>query len=95
MGISLLAVKRNSNRSGGFILKKLLLLCSMLFAVNAYAADSGYRVIKKLEVGGEGGWDYLTVDGPARRLYLSRGNHVMVVDLDTDKMVGDVLRMPQ
>ena len=76
-------------------MKKLLLLCCCLaLGVNAYAADSGYRVIKKLEVGGDGGWDYLTVDGPARRLYLSRSTHVMVVDLDTDKVVGDIPNTP-
>jgi hypothetical protein len=76
-------------------MKKLLLLCFFLgFGVNAHAADSGYHIIKKLEVGGDGGWDYLTVDGPARRLYLSRGNHVMVVDLDTDKVVGDITNTP-
>jgi DNA-binding beta-propeller fold protein YncE len=42
----------------------------------------------------KGGWDALTVDGPARRLYLSRGTHVMVVDLDTDKVVGDIPNTP-
>lgn len=62
----------------------------LLCGVNALAADSGYHVFKKLIIGGEGGWDYLTVDGPARRLYISRGAHVMVIDLDTDKVVGDI-----
>ena len=76
-------------------MKKLLLLsCWLLCGFNAYAADSGYRVIKKLEVGGEGGWDYLTVDGLARRLYLSRSSHVMVVDLETDNVVGDIPGTP-
>ena len=62
---------------------------------NVPAADSpatgpGYHLIKRLKVGGEGGWDYLTVDGAARRLYISRSTHVMVIDLDTDKVVGDI-----
>ena len=39
---------------------------------------------------GTGGWDYLTVDGAARRLYIARSTHVMVVDIDTDKVVGDI-----
>ncbi len=86
---------QSTSWTGGFILKRLLLLCCMLLlGVDVYAANSGYRVIKKLVVGGEGGWDYLTVDGPARRLYLSRSNHVMVVDLDTDKVVGDIPNTP-
>jgi DNA-binding beta-propeller fold protein YncE len=47
-------------------------------------------VIKTLTLGGEGRWDYLTVDSAARRLYISRTSHVMVLDLDTDKVVGDI-----
>jgi DNA-binding beta-propeller fold protein YncE len=58
------------------------------------AADPGYRLLKRLKVGGEGGWDYLTVDAAARRLYISRGSHVMVIDLDTDKVAGDIPNTP-
>jgi hypothetical protein len=44
----------------------------VLLAAAALAADSpGYHVGKKLVVGGEGGWDYLTVDSAGRRLYVS------------------------
>ncbi len=75
-------------------MKKVIIFCCLIFSVNAYAADSGYHVFKKLTVGGEGGWDYLTVDGPARRLYISRGTHVMVIDLDSDKVVGDIPNTP-
>ncbi len=72
-------------------MKIFLLLCSLFFvSTGCYAADPGYHVIKKLQLGGEGGWDYLTVDGAARRLYISRSTHVMVVDIDTDKVVGDI-----
>src|SRR3974377_410089 len=76
------------------IVKKIVLLCCLALGVNAYAADSGYRIIKKLKVGGEGGWDYLTVDGAARRLYVSRSSHVTVIDLETDKVVGDIPKTP-
>ena len=55
-----------------------------------HGAASGYHVIKKVTLGGEGRWDYLTIDSAARRLYLSRSGHVMVVDLDTDQVVGDI-----
>jgi len=67
-----------------------LLFCSLFVGTMSYAADPAYYVIKKLQLGGEGGWDYLTVDGEARRLYISRSTHVMVVDIDTDKIVGDI-----
>jgi DNA-binding beta-propeller fold protein YncE len=71
-------------------MKAFLLFCSLLVSTASYAADPGYHVIKKLQLGGEGGWDYLTVDSAAGRLYISRSTHVMVVDIDTDKVVGDI-----
>ena len=46
------------------------------------------------QVGGEGGWDYLTVDSAARRLYISRVTHVVIVDLDALKVVGDIPDTP-
>jgi YVTN family beta-propeller protein len=54
------------------------------------AGPSGYHITKTLKLGGEGGWDYLTVDSKARRVYISRGTHVMVVDADTGALVGDI-----
>jgi len=58
------------------------------------AGKSGYHLIKKVKLGGEGGWDYLTVDPASRRLFISRGTHVMVVDADEGKVVGDVPNTP-
>ncbi len=49
-----------------------------------------YKIIKTVKLGGEGGWDCLTVDSQARRLYISRGTHVMVVNADTGEVVGDI-----
>ena len=71
--------------------KYLLGLCLIFCFLNvAQAAGPEFHVIKKLKLGGEGGWDYLTVDDAARRLYVSRSSHVMVVDLETGKQVGDI-----
>jgi len=64
-------------------------LCSL-----TYAADSGYHIIQTYKLGGEGGWDYLNVDSAARRLYLSRATHVMVLDADSGKVVGDIPDTP-
>jgi len=75
-------------------MNKVILLCILVLTTNSFAADSGYHIIKRLKLGGEGGWDYLTVDGAARRLYISRSTHVMVVDLNTDKVVGDLPNTP-
>lgn len=58
------------------------------------AAASGYHVVTSYKVGGDGGWDYLTVDPAARRLYISRGTHVMVLDADSGKTVGDIADTP-
>jgi YVTN family beta-propeller protein len=50
----------------------------------------GYHVVKQFKLGGDGGWDYLTIDPKARRLYISRSTHVMVVDADSGALVGDI-----
>jgi DNA-binding beta-propeller fold protein YncE len=56
----------------------------------AAAGASGYHVSKTIPVGGEGFWDYATVDPDARRLYVSHGTHVVVLDADTQSIVGDI-----
>ncbi|HTW31342.1 MAG TPA: hypothetical protein VMD76_06665 [Candidatus Sulfotelmatobacter sp.] len=58
------------------------------------AAGPGYHVLTTYKVGGDGGWDYLTVDASARRIFISRGTHVMVVDADSGKVVGDIPDTP-
>jgi len=70
------------------ILGALTLL--MALCLPAAAGGSGYKVIKKIPVAGEGGWDYLNIDSEARRLYVSHGTRVEVIDLDTDKVVGQI-----
>src|SRR5512144_1808667 len=50
----------------------------------------GYRLLKKIPVPGDGGWDYLTVDAGARRLYLSHGSQVEVLDADTGDIAGRI-----
>ena len=64
----------------------LVLLASLALA----AGSTGYHVARKTVLGGDGGWDYLTVDAKARRVYISRGTHVMVVDADSAAVVGDI-----
>src|SRR5215469_10185341 len=62
----------------------------LLFSVAAMAAATGYKVQKEIKIGGDGSWDYLTVDPAARRLYVSHATHVVVVDVDSGKVVGDI-----
>lgn len=58
------------------------------------AAGPGYKIMTTYTVGGDGGWDYLTADAAARRLYISRATHVIVLDLDSGKTVGDIPDTP-
>jgi DNA-binding beta-propeller fold protein YncE len=55
--------------------------------------DSGYRVLRNIKLGGEGGWDYVTVDSAARRVYIPRSTHILVIDADSGKQVGDIQGM--
>jgi len=71
-------------------MKKIIFLLSFILVSSAFAADPQYHVLKKINLGGEGGWDYLTVDEAARRLYVSHSSHVAVVDLETSKVTGDI-----
>jgi|SRR5579871_2788011 len=61
----------------------------VLVAAAAYAAE-GYHVLSKIKIGGMGGWDYVTVDSNAQRLYATHGTEVDVVDLKDGKVVGTI-----
>jgi len=55
---------------------------------------SGYHLVKTIKVGGDGFWDYLSFDSPTRRLFISRGTHVVVLDVDSEKIVGEIPDTP-
>ncbi len=61
-----------------------------LAAAAPSAAPPAYHVTREFQIGGEGGWDYLTADSAARRLYVSHFSKVEVLDLDSGKKVGEV-----
>jgi DNA-binding beta-propeller fold protein YncE len=71
----------------------LAALCFPLFVASPATAQSantsGYHLVKKVKLGGTGGWDYLEVDPASHRLFISRGTHVIVVDPD-GKLLGDI-----
>jgi YVTN family beta-propeller protein len=67
---------------------------SAVAAVGFVSPVAGYHVAKKIVLGGEGGWDYLYCDSAARRIYLSRSTHVMVVDADSYAVIGDIPNTP-
>lgn len=69
-----------------------LLAFLLVAAIGVYAAPQagGYHVIRRMPVGGDGGWDYLRVDPDTHRIYISRGTHMMVVDEVSGKVIGDI-----
>ncbi len=72
----------------------LTALGAILSATTLLAAATGYHILGDITIGGDGGWDYLSVDSAARRLYVSHQSHVVVVDLDSNKVVGDIPDTP-
>ena len=54
------------------------------------SAAGGFHILKTFNVGGDGFWDYLTMDSNARRLYISRGTRVMVLDADSGEVKGEI-----
>ena len=67
-------------------------LVMLMMVTSGWAA--GYHVIKTYKVGGDGGWDYLTFDKASNRLFISRSTHVIVMDADSGKVVGDIPDTP-
>ena len=53
-------------------------------------AQSTWQVTKTFHIGGDGGWDYLTVDAATHRLFVPRSTHTMVIDADSGKVLGDI-----
>lgn len=73
----------------------LVLLCLSAISSSAFAADTGiYQAAGEIQIGGEGGWDILTIDDTERRLYLSHATKVVAVDIDANKVVGEIQDTP-
>ena len=76
----------------------LAFITGVAIAPRALAAQGGpgrpavpaYHIVKRIPIPGEGGWDYLTIDPVARRLYVSHATRVVVLDADADTIVGEI-----
>ena len=64
----------------------LLMLCCVSFS----SAQSNYRIVNKIHIDGNGGWDYITMDEATSRIYVSHGNEMNVVDITTSKVIGTI-----
>jgi len=72
----------------------VLTLIASGFVLLGAAPSNEYAVLKKIPIPGQGSWDYLTVDEAARRLYVSHGTQVEVLDVDSGTIVGKIENTP-
>jgi len=72
-----------------------LALIALGLVAPAFAASAPtYKLLKEIPVGLDGGWDYLSIDPAAHRLYVSHGNVVIVIDTATNTVVGTIEDTP-
>ncbi|MGH8024746.1 MAG: YncE family protein, partial [Limisphaerales bacterium] len=57
-------------------------------------ADDLYHYITQIPIGGEGGWDYLSIDPRAHRLYVSHASEIVVIDLKNNQIIGAITNTP-
>ena len=70
-------------------------LCLLgILDVAVLGAGVHYRLLKEIPIGGDGGWDYLSIDEAARRLYVPHAGKVIVVDLVKDEVIGEITNTP-
>jgi DNA-binding beta-propeller fold protein YncE len=72
----------------------VLIASSVLSLANLTAISADYHSLKEIPIGGTGGFDYLTVDPAARRLYVSHGTKAVVIDLAKDAVTGEIADTP-
>ena len=73
-----------------FPISTALLVSALVLAMPAKPHAQAYHVVKQTVLGGEGGWDYVTVDPDAHRIYVPRGTHMQVLDESTHKVIADI-----
>ena len=74
-------------------MKKLnFLLASIIVVTNSYGqvAPTEYKITKKINTGGDKGWDYLIVDEPTQRLFVSHGTVTQVVDIKKGTLIATI-----
>lgn len=67
-----------------------ILLFSALLSANAQSLKPGYKIANRFHLDGDGGWDYLTVDAPNNRLFVSHNTVVQVVDLQKGTLLATI-----
>jgi YVTN family beta-propeller protein len=75
-------------------LKKVAAISLFAFLVTSALAAGDFQITKKIPIPGTGSWDYLSIDEGARRLYVSHGTQVEVIDVDSLSVVGSIPNTP-
>jgi hypothetical protein len=88
-----MSLRISPNWSRPFVRAFILFVCCATW-LPTRAAEKSYHLVKEIPVGGDGFWDYLSVDAGARRLYVTHGTKVVVIDIDKDRVVGEVSDTP-
>jgi len=73
---------------------RCIICCYLGLACATALGNEAYQFLTEISIGGEGGWDILTIDSAARRLYLSHATKVVVVDLNTNTIAGEIADTP-
>ncbi len=68
----------------------LLLVMVLLQPIKLFSQNSVYKIVGVINIGGEGKWDYLSVDTTMHRLYVSHETKVHVIDLDNNTLIGEI-----
>jgi YVTN family beta-propeller protein len=77
-----------SNSSSKITMKSLSAIVAYTLLLLPSSASAEWKVSKEIRIGGEGGWDYLAVEPGSRHLFVTHMNHVLVIDLKTEKTVA-------
>jgi hypothetical protein len=62
----------------------------LVLAAMPCVAQTNWAVVQTFHIGGEGSWDYVTIDAPGHRLFVTRATHTQAIDTDSGKVLGDI-----
>ncbi|HEY3383362.1 MAG TPA: YncE family protein [Vicinamibacterales bacterium] len=82
------------NRIPAILVGAAIVMAALSSQVPLQAADGPYKLLKEIAVATDGGWDYLSVDSAAKRLYVAHGTKVVVIDTAKNEVVGEVAPTP-
>src|SRR5260370_15694253 len=75
-------------------MKSRMFLSLVLLASLQTAHGQSYNLVKNIAIAGEGGWDYLSIDAKARKLYVTHASKIVTVDLGQDKVAAEIADTP-